>query len=65
MEKYSTLVDFILYALKAGTKTEQEGIEACCLLAQCQLLDWEYLRYKDGPLYDKVWEFCERHPLAL
>ena len=59
------IVDAVLLNLEIGRKTEAEAVAECGDLAKHGLLDWDYLRSKDEPLYRKVEEWCRAHPPEL
>ncbi len=60
------IVDAILFNLKIGTKTEAEAVATCGDLLKHQVLDdLTYLQHKDHALYQKVMEWCEKHPPEL
>jgi hypothetical protein len=65
MNNHPIIVDTILLALDTGIKTESEAVEECGDLAKHGLLDFQYLQYKNQTLYQKVMEWCERHPPEL
>lgn len=56
------IVDTILLSLKQGIKKEAEAIAECGDLAKHQMLDFDYLRGMNETFYQKVMDWCEKHP---
>jgi hypothetical protein len=59
------IVDTILLAMETGSRTEDEAVKECGELAQHNLLNWQHLRQKNEPLYQKVMDWCRTHPPRL